>query len=186
MQKNLKNKLIGNLLILAVSIGAAIILSRLGVFDVVLSQSTEIRFLGMFIAGLFYTSVLTVGPATLAIAEISSYNSIFLVAAIGALGAVIGDLAIFSFVKEKISGDVEALFKNSRAKRLVHLLKMEIFRWLTPFLGFLIVASPLPDEIGLAMMGLSKIKFPVFILLSYTANFFGILFLGGVFHSLIS
>ena len=98
----------------------------------------------------------------------------------GAIGSVIGDLIIFRFVRDRISDDFIALFQQVKIKRLVHILHLEIFRFLTPFIGALLVASPLPDEIGLAMMGISKIKTRYFIPISYFLNFIGILLIGSV------
>ena len=44
-----------------------------------------------------------------------------------------------------------------------------------PLTGAIIIASPLPDELGLAMMGLSRVPIAAFIPISYTMNFLGIL-----------
>lgn len=46
--------------------------------------------------------------------------------------------------------------------------------WLGPLCGFVIIASPLPDELGLLMMGLSGIRLLWFIPLAFSANAAGI------------
>lgn len=176
--KEIKSHLGKNLAILSVSIGIAVILWKIGVFERILGYSQSVRILGSFIAGFFFTSVLTVGPAMAAIIAIVKLNSVWEVAVIGAIGSVLGDLILFRFVRERISDDFVALFDQPKIKRLAHILHLEIFRFLTPFIGALIVASPLPDEIGLAMMGISKIKTRIFIPLSYVLNFLGILAVG--------
>ena len=58
------------------------------------------------------------------------------------------------------------------------LIFLRIFRWLIAFLGALIIASPLPDELGLTMMGFSKIKTSLFIPISFLLNSLGILIIG--------
>ncbi|KKR47070.1 MAG: hypothetical protein UT80_C0011G0001, partial [Parcubacteria group bacterium GW2011_GWC1_40_13] len=63
-------------------------------------------------------------------------------------------------------------------KRLFSIFRPKLFKWLIPFIGALIIASPLPDEAGLAMMGLSKMKTSVFIPISFALNFLGILAIG--------
>lgn len=181
----IRSHLLKNFLILAVSIGAAIFFAKAGIFEDILSVSKEIRFLGNFLAGVFFTSVLTIGPATVALGELAQMNSLILVSLVGAAGAVIGDLIIFRFVRDRITDDFIALFEQPKIKRISHLLRLEIFRWFLPLLGALIVASPLPDEIGLAMMGLSKIKTRYFIPLSFSLNFFGILVVGIVARGLV-
>lgn len=52
---------------------------------------------------------------------------------------------------------------------------MKVFRWITFFLGALVISSPLPDELGLAMMGLSKAKMSTLIPVSLIFNSLGIL-----------
>ena len=164
-----------NLAILAVSIAAAVLLARLGVFETILGATQGTALLGSFVAGLFFTSVLTVAPATVALVALGGALNPVTIAAIGALGSVIGDLVLFYFVRDRISEDVAALFPHRRLKRLSRALHLGAFHFLTPVIGFLIIASPFPDELGIAMMGFEKIRTRAFMLLSYTANFLGIL-----------
>ena len=173
--REIKHHFVKNILILIISVTAAIILAKSGVLEGILFQSQSIKIIGNFLAGLFFTSVITIGPATIAIAELAQHNSIFPIAIIGAVGAVIGDLVMFRFVKNNITDDFIALFERPKIHRLVHLLRLEMFRWLLPVIGALIIASPLPDEIGLAMMGISKMRLSVFIPISFVMNFIGIL-----------
>ena len=170
-----KHHLLRHLLVLVVSIGAAILLSRLGVFESLISQSKGLRLLEMFVAGFFYTSVLTVGPAAVAILEIAEHNSMWAIAAIGALGSVIADSLLFILVKKEIAPELPAnkVFKNPAMK------------FLSPIIGFLIIASPLPDELGLAFLGISGTRNWKFLAVSYLANFTGIFILIGVVTSLV-
>jgi len=48
------------------------------------------------------------------------------------------------------------------------------FTWLIPIAGAFIIASPLPDEIGISLMGLSKVKNWHFILITFLLNAIGI------------
>ena len=43
-----------------------------------------------------------------------------------------------------------------------------------PVIGAIIIASPLPDELGVSLMGMSQMKASRFILLSYILNSIGI------------
>jgi hypothetical protein len=63
---------------------------------------------------------------------------------------------------------------------------MRVFRAVMPFLGALIIASPLPDELGLVFLGISKLKTRYFLPLSFVLNFFGILIIGLIAKSLVS
>lgn len=58
------------------------------------------------------------------------------------------------------------------------IFRLRIFRWSIAFLGALVIASPLPDELGLMMLGFSKIKTSFFVPISFLLNFLGILVIG--------
>ncbi len=132
----------------------------------------------------FFVSVFTVAPATVVLAEIAQSNSIFLVAFFGGIGALVGDLVIFRFIKDRLADDFLYLIKKSKFGRWVSIFHLRLFRWLVPLVGALIVASPLPDELGLTMMGLSKMRTSLFIPLSFLLNSLGILVIGLIAQSL--
>jgi hypothetical protein len=164
--------------IICLSILIAVILAKTGAIKELLTATKEAEIIGSFLAGIFFTSMFTTAPATVALAEIAQSNSILLVAIFGGLGALLGDLIIFRFIKDHISEDITYLINKSKSKRLVSVFHLRSFKWLVPFLGALVVASPLPDEIGLTMMGLSKMKMALFVPLSFLLNSAGILIIG--------
>ena len=149
------------------------------------TKSSEI--LSSFIAGIFFTSVFTTVPAIVVLGEIAAKNSILLVAIFGALGALCGDFILFRFIKRDLSEDIAHIASHSRfLSKLKGIFKRRVFRWFIPLIGALILASPLPDELGLALMGLSKMKLRIFIPISLIFNFLGILVIGLVADSLIN
>lgn len=175
---NHENNLIRDLAIVILSIFIAIILAKTGALENIITSTQEMRFIGSFIAGILFVSVFTAAPATVALGEIAQSNSVIVVAIIGGLGALLGDLIIFRFVKDKLSEDLLYLLRTPGSERLTSIFKMRIFQWLVPFMGALIIASPLPDEIGVAMLSLSKMKNSLFIPLSFVLNSVGILIIG--------
>lgn len=176
--ENQKSNLMRDLGIIILSIVIAVILVKTGVLKELLISAQELKFIGSFVAGIFFVSVFTAAPATVVLAEIAQSNSIFLVAFFGGVGALVGDLVIFRFIKSRLSDDFLYLIKKSKSERLASVFRLKIFRWLTPFIGALIVASPLPDELGLTMLGLSKMRTSLFIPLAFLLNFLGILVVG--------
>ena len=172
------NNLIRDLMLVIFSVFIAIILAKTGALQDLITSTQEVRFIGSFIAGIFFVSVFTVAPATVALGEIAQSNSVIVVAILGGLGALIGDLIIFRFVKDRVSEHFYYLMRVSKSERLFSIFKLKLFRWIIPFIGALIIASPLPDEIGVAMLGLSKMKNSYFILLSFVLNSAGILIIG--------
>ena len=165
--------------IVVLSILIAIILGESGVLSQLLASTKDIAFLGSFIAGLFFTSIFTTAPAVVALGGIAQNHSIVLNALFGAVGAVLGDLVIFRFVKGRFSDHLtEILATQGGRHRLRALLHRRTFRWITFLLGGLIIASPLPDELGISLLGFSKMKVSGFIILSFLGNFLGILLVG--------
>jgi len=173
-----KSNAIKDLAILILSIVIAVVFIKTGVLSDLLASTQEIKFIGSFVAGMFFTSVFTTVPATVVLAEIAQSNSIYLVAFLGGLGALLGDWIIFRFIRDTLSADFLYLIKKTGFERFTAIFRLGLFKWLVPFIGALVVASPLPDELGLAMMGLSKMKTSLFIPLSFTLNFLGILAIG--------
>jgi len=144
-----KENLIKDISIIALSVLIAIILLKTGVLISILASSKELKLFGSFIAGIFFTSIFTVAPATVVLAEIAQVNSVLLTALLGGIGAMLGDMIIFRFVKDRLSEDILYLLKKSKSERLISIFRLRIFRWLIAFLGSLIIASPFPSELGL-------------------------------------
>ena len=137
------------------------------------------------IAGAFFTSLLTVVPATVVLLEVAQTFNPFLVAVLGGAGAVIGDLFLFLFVREAVSRQAPLFLKESQRRYLRSLFAHPLLHWLLPLCGAIIIASPLPDEFGLALMGLSRMDIKVFIPLSFTMNFIGIALLALAARSVV-
>jgi len=170
MEKHKNTSIVQDIEIILFSVLIAVILAKTGAVKELLTATKEAEIVGSFLAGIF-VSIFTAAPATVALAEIAQSNSILLVAVFGGIGALIGNLIIFRFVKNHISEDITYLINKSKTKRLTSVFSLRSFRWLVPFLGALVVASPLPDEIGLTMMGLSKMKTALFVPLSFFSQF---------------
>jgi len=176
--QNEKNNIMRDLGVVALSIVIAVILAKTGALAGILTSTQEWELLGSLVAGIFFVSIFTVAPAGVVFFEIAAANSIWEVALFGGIGALIGDLLIFRFIKDSISEDIQWLMSKTKQERLFSIFRPKLFKWLIPFIGALIIASPLPDEAGLAMMGLSKMKTSVFIPISFTLNFLGIFAIG--------
>lgn len=186
MVKNEDNSdLIKNALAFSASILVAFLLNQGGAFESVIKGAESVKLLGSFVAGLFFTSFLTTAPAILVLGKIAvESESVIQVALVGGAGAVLGDLLILSFVKDTIIKDTRKIVCNSKTKMIAGICTGRIFRFITPVLGALVIASPLPDELGLSLLGFSKIKLSVFIPISYVMNTLGILIIGLVAKSI--
>src|SRR3989338_662830 len=170
--------LMRDLAIVALSVIIAVVLAKTGILKDLLTATQTLKFVGSFVAGIFFVSIFTAAPATVVLIELLRANTIVEVAFFGGLGALIGDLIIFRFIKDAFAEDIRYLLEKSKIRGLVAIFKLGFVRWLAPLIGALIVISPLPDEFGLAMMGLSKMKTSLFVPISFTLNFLGILAIG--------
>ncbi|OGM98143.1 MAG: hypothetical protein A2735_00345 [Candidatus Yanofskybacteria bacterium RIFCSPHIGHO2_01_FULL_41_21] len=179
MDDHKKNFLLQDFAIIVLSVLVAVTLVRTEVLVKLLTSTKELEILGSFIAGMFFTSIFTTAPAIITLGEIANANSVLLVAFFGGLGAIVGDLIIFRFVRDRLAEHLLELVKHQgTGKRFRVLLRMKYFRWFTFLLGGLIIASPFPDELGIGLMGFTKLRLSWFIPLSFTFNFIGILIIG--------
>jgi len=176
--KDNNSNLMKDLAIIAFSVLIAILMVKTGALKTLLVATQEIKFIGSFIAGIFFVSIFSAAPATVVFAEIAQSNSVFWMAFFGGIGALVGDLVIFRFIKDGLADDFLQLIRKTKSERFVSLFRLRLFKWLIPFIGALVVASPLPDELGLMMMGLSKMKTSLFMPISFFLNFLGILAIG--------
>ncbi|OGI98234.1 hypothetical protein A3H53_03790 [Candidatus Nomurabacteria bacterium RIFCSPLOWO2_02_FULL_40_10] len=173
--------LLQDIAIIILSIILAVILVKTDALIKILTSAKELELLGSFIAGIFFTSIFTTAPAIVTLGEIAQTNSIISTALFGGVGAAIGDLIIFHFIRSRFSHHLPELSAYRSIKQKVKFMaKLKFFRWLTFLVGGLIIASPLPDELGISILGFSKMKVSWFIAISLVFNFIGILLIGVV------
>lgn len=65
--------------------------------------------------------------------------------------------------------------KELHLQKINKLLQIFHLDFVTPFLGAVLIASPFPDELGLMMMGVSKLGYREIAILTYILNTAGIL-----------
>jgi len=156
------------LLIFSVLLGFYLYLS--GVLISLIESVGNFGMIGILIAGVLYAYAFTVAPAAaLLIFFANNYNPI-LVSFLAAIGAMIGNLVIFNFFKKGLPDELENLIKKTKINKL----KRSKFKWLVPGIGGLIISSPLPDEMGVSLLGMAKFSTNKFMILSFILQFIGI------------
>jgi hypothetical protein len=168
--------------ILLFSIVAAVLLAHLGVFTHLLTLAQSFQLTGAFIAGIFFTSMFTVGISSVAFVEIANSGNITGIALAGALGAVFGDMILFLFIRDNLASDLKEIMKRASYRRFIAHFHGGMFRTLSPLLGALVIASPLPDELGLTLMGMSKMRSILMIPITFLMNFLGIFAILSITH----
>jgi hypothetical protein len=178
-----KRHLLQNLFYALASVIAAFLLVQIGTVDSFLESVGGLTHVGSFLAGMFFTSIFTTAPAIVVLGQLALTTPLWIVALFGGLGAVVGDYLLFLVIRQGLSKDVEYLVSHVGFKRLRKVLHTKLFHHVLPFIGALVLASPLPDEIGLAMLGFSKVDKDRFLLISLAMNSFGIFIIGIVARS---
>lgn len=131
-------------------------------------------YFGAFITGIFFVSTFTVAPAAVVLFHLADHLNPFEVAILAGLGGVVGDYIIFRFFKDRVFEELKPLFDRLGGSRISELLQTPYFAWFLPVLGATIIASPLPDELGVGILGISKMKRWQFLILSFFLNAVGI------------
>lgn len=180
-----RRRLMRNGFYLVASLIGAYLLVRAGTVENFLDSIGGLTHVGSFIAGMFFTSLFTTAPAMVVLGELSLTTPLWIVALFGGLGAVVGDYILFLVIRQGLSKDVAYLIAHSGFKRMRKILHTKLFHHLLPLLGALVLASPLPDEIGLAMLGFSRVDKDRFLLISLAMNSFGILMIGAIARTFV-
>lgn len=137
-----------------------------------------------FFAGFFFAYCFSTAPATACFFILAKRHNIFFLSITGGLGALVGDLVIFYFIKSTFSDEIELLAKEKAVVWINKKIPKAIRYYVLPVIGGFVIASPLPDEIGIAMLASSKLSprvFSVLSLLLSTVGIFAIVMVGDVF-----
>ncbi len=151
---------------------------------ILLADSPEIKntiswignlgYIGAFLAGILFVSIYTVAPASVLLFYLADTLNPLGIALSAGLGGMAGDYLIFRFLKDRVFDEIKPLLTNHGGKQLIRLFHTPYFAWVVPIIGATIIASPLPDEVGLGILGLSKIKAWQFLALTFLLNSVGI------------
>lgn len=136
----------------------------------------SLGYVGGFICGIFFVSTFSVAPAAVILFHLAETLNPLGIALAAGLGSVLGDLLIFRFLRDGVFEELAPILRTSRmGLRFEQLFNKPYFAWIVPIIGALIIASPLPDEVGIGLMGLSKIRLWQFALVAFLLNTIGIL-----------
>jgi len=167
-----------------IAVGASVALAWFlissGVLAGLLAATDAGKIFESFAVGIFFTSAFTLAPAAIFLGELSQSISPWVVATFGALGAMCGDLILFLFIRDRLAEDIKGLFPKRAVRHFLNSFHLGFWKWLSPVLGALIIASPLPDEFGVSLLGLSRVKVAILLPVAFVMNFLGILAVAGI------
>lgn len=152
--------------------------------DSIVNFLSSLDYLGVFLAGIIlafgFTAAFGVGFFVLL-----EPQNILLASLAGGLGGLFADIVIFKVIRFSFQDEFDDLRKSktiSKIKRIVSRNKHVLFKhyFLYVFTG-IVIATPLPDEIGVSMLaGLTTIKPYAIAIISFTLHslFLFLLFIG--------
>ncbi len=166
--------LLRDVIMIAIGIAVALFISKIGIVGYVVTSFKDYYIITSFIAGIFFTSIFTLAPSSVTLVHLAKTAPIGSVVFWGGLGAMCGDLILFLFIKDRFADDLKRALKPYHIKYFLKSLHFGFMRWLSPVIGALLIASPLPDEFGITLLGMSKIKASVLMPIAFVMNMLGI------------
>lgn len=170
-----------NLTFLFLSIVLGIIFYNNKIINDLLINLGSFGYIGAIVGGMLFVSSFTVGTGASILLILTKTLSPLEIAILGGLGGVVGDFTVFRFIRSTFVTEIEPIYKKLGGSHLTRMLNSEYLRWILPVIGALIIAFPFPDEFGIMLMGISKIKTYQFVLLSFLLDTIGVFLFLSVF-----
>lgn len=140
----------------------------------------DLSYLGIFIGGLLFSFGFTT-PFAIGIFLTSSPSNILIASLLGGFGAMLSDLFIYKIIKITFMDEFNKLKKTPYFKEIekeTNAIPRRIKHYLLYAFAGIIIASPLPDEIGVSMLaGLSHVKLISLGIISFIFNTLGVFIL---------
>ena len=180
MEENLrirKRRLLRDFLIIGISIALAVYLQVSAASETLIFTFSSIYYIpAAIVMGFLFSLTFTAAIATSVFILLSeTTHNPYLIALLGGVGSILANGLIYKFFKDELLLDIEAL-EPKYAKKIAHrIMHSKLFVGVIPYFAALILASPLPDELGILMLAGSNFKYTKFFLLSFGFHTIGIL-----------
>jgi hypothetical protein len=142
-----------------------------------LASVEELGVVGILIAGALFTSFFTTAPALVMIVRFAEIYDPLTITLYAGMGSVVGDLIILKVFEEKVGYELLPLAKKFRLMSWLRKLRRKKNREKATLLGMLAIASPLPDEIGIGLLGIAHLPVISLLIITFLLNSAGILLL---------
>jgi glucose-6-phosphate-specific signal transduction histidine kinase len=139
-------------------------------------------YFGTFFAGLLYPYALTSAAGTGILLVLAKEQNIILAGVIAGIGALISDSILFLFVRHSFSDEVQKLSKKTVIQTVYRWIPDSIRVYLLVIFAGILIASPLPTEIGIILLAsiknMSVKKFVTLLFVLHASAIFVILLIG--------
>ncbi len=170
---------IKNTLYLLIGVVLAFILANLELFNMFLTTVHRLDYLDAFIGGILLAFTFSFAVGGLIVVTASETINPYAVAAIAGLGCMISDIIIFRFIKDTIPLNAQHVCEGPKSGYFARLYCHRYFQWTLPVIGAIIIASPLPDELGVSLVGISNMSLRKFAVMACVIDTLGALVLIG-------
>lgn len=134
----------------------------------------SLGYIGALIGGVLFVSLFTAPAAMVMLFELGQQYYLPAVVGFATLGAVLGDYIILRFFETRLLHEFYYIMNKLGAKRTLRNMRRKKNRTLMGVAGFAVISSPLPDEIGVSMLGISHLSKIKIILLCTLADALGL------------
>ncbi|MFA6185399.1 MAG: hypothetical protein WCT51_02835 [Candidatus Shapirobacteria bacterium] len=166
-----------NYIMLFLGVGLAILLSQNQLFNKFVLSLGQYSYISAIIAGAMFVCTFTVATGGLIILTLAKTLNPTELIFFGMVGAVIFDMFVFKSIKNTVDQKIKEVFKNHQFSYFKKILHTKYFAWMEPLIGILVFISPLPDELGISLLGLSKLKAYQFLFISILNHSIGMSFI---------
>ena len=133
-------------------------------------------FVGTLLSGIGYTYGFTAAPATAILMILAKEQNIVLAGLVAGIGSLIGDILIFKFIRHSFDDEIKKLSQSGPVRKLHLHTPAIVKKYFLSVMALFVIASPLPDEIGVCMLAAcTKIEMRTFSVISYALNTSGIM-----------
>jgi hypothetical protein len=123
---------------------------------------------------MLFVSLFTVAPAGVVLFNLANTLDPVLLTLVAATGSLIGDYLIIKYLRDHVFEELKPIFIKINRTSFFHIFHTPFFSWAVPLLGAAIIASPLPDEAGIGLMGISHLKTWQFLIIAFILDLVGI------------
>lgn len=141
-------------------------------------------YLGAFIGGFMLVSSFTAAPGAVLLLSVANNVNLPLAVLVAAVGSSIGDWLILNVINDRIGLELKPVLKKLKIMPVINRLRRGKFRWTVVMIGAFITMLPMPDEFGVALMGLSNFDRKKVLLLCFFLNILGLTMLLAVGRAL--
>lgn len=164
--------------LLALSIISAYFIFKNPYVAAQLDTVSRFGYVGMFLAGMLFSFGFS-APFAVGFFIALQPQNLAIAAFIGGIGALCSDLLIFHFIKVSFEDEFNRLKKERPIKKMEEVIQKrlgyKISLYVMYFFAGILIASPLPDELGVTVLaGLTSVRTNILAVISFVLNTGGI------------